>query len=124
MSRDIQTIDDYRAYQATVDAFAEHWPLHSHYPPECLECGCGDTECEEYCPECGASMESQAAPFFSWYACDVCDGDLGGNRYRLWVAQPGPEGKQEGPYDCCEDCLHYLEHGRLDDATMDRLDLD
>jgi hypothetical protein len=53
----------------------------------------------------------EADPYFSHCHCECCDSGLGGDRY-IMVADSGLE------YEVCQDCLYYLEYGKLDDRAM------
>ena len=53
---------------------------------------------------------------FSWGSCECCGSNLGGRRHT--AAGYAPETREVFEYEVCDDCLYYLEYGRLDDQTM------
>ena len=53
---------------------------------------------------------------FSWTHCECCGSSFGGSRYT--VSGYAPETREVFEYEVCDDCLYYLEYGRLDDQTM------
>ena len=67
--------------------------------------------------------DSEGEPWFSWSPCECCGCSLGGNREYLYAKAPegtvGPDGIAQ--YIICEDCVYYVNYGRLDDATMERI---
>lgn len=73
--------------------------------------------CLSTSPDYGDNIE----PHFSWYWCDCCSRDLGGNRYDCCGYNPTTKEIQDG-YSICEDCLYFATYGQLDDMTM--LDLE
>ena len=56
-------------------------------------------------------------PHFSWYFCDVCNRQEGGDRYDASGYNP-TELEMQSDYSVCPDCLYYAENGQLDDMTM------
>lgn len=56
-------------------------------------------------------------PSFSWAACECCKRPEGGMREEV---KGVPLDGRSTPlvYEVCEDCIYYIEYGRLDDATM------
>jgi len=63
------------------------------------------------------SWECEPEPGFSWASCNVCGSGLGGNRYPVHALH-----KDEILHlEACDDCVYYLNYGRLDDQTMDNL---
>ena len=52
---------------------------------------------------------------FSWTRCDVCDRDLGGDRF----AAHGVDINDDIVHlEVCQDCMYYITYGKLDDMTM------
>lgn len=104
---------EYAAYEEMAGTFFEREGINciSTMPPNCPECGEELVCCE--CPEHGTP---NTEPYFSWSSCDCCHTSLGGNRQDSWGYHP--ESKQIFEYTICEDCVYYLEYGRLDDMTM------
>lgn len=90
---------EYEEYKQDVADFLER---------EGLNCLSYDSdEYEEGCVE----------PHFSWSSCDCCGDSLGGNRTDCSGYNPTTKEVQKG-YSVCDDCIYYLEYGRLDDLTM------
>jgi hypothetical protein len=56
-----------------------------------------------------------ADPWFSWHPCDMCNSALGGNREYLYARDLHGDIVQ---FEICEDCVYYVNYGRLDDLTM------
>jgi hypothetical protein len=69
------------------------------------------------CPVCGARREEWEGSRFSWWPCDVCGSRLGGNRSTCIGHNPTTHAVQ-GEFEVCDDCLYYVEYGRLDDQTV------
>ncbi len=61
--------------------------------------------------------EGLTEPYFSWRPCHCCGSHLGGNRYDCNGYNATTEEIQDG-YSVCEDCVYFVEYGRLDDMTM------
>ncbi len=57
-------------------------------------------------------------PWFSWTPCECCGSTLGGNREYLFTRN---ENDTIVHFEICEDCVYYLNYGRLDDMTMQRI---
>ncbi len=56
---------------------------------------------------------------FSKHPCEVCGSPLGGNRSAIHAVNA------EGGiihYNACDDCMYYVEYGRLDDTTMQEVE--
>jgi hypothetical protein len=96
---DIQTKQDYEAYQKTVAEFIERENLSF------ISTGTNDGE------------HGDVDPWFSWRPCPCCQSSLGGLREYLWAWA----GETRVQFEICEDCVYYLEYGRLDDTTMFRV---
>ena len=58
---------------------------------------------------------------FSWYWCDMCSRNLGGNRT---VHLGLTKNDDIIEYSLCDDCLYYNEYGQLDDMTMEMTFID
>jgi hypothetical protein len=82
-------------------------------------------------PGCdGCSLEADASaeaievagePHFSWGLCDACGSSQGGGRH------PAHGVSAEFGIlhlNVCTDCVYYLNYGRLDDETMDKINTD
>ena len=52
---------------------------------------------------------------FSWSSCEICGRPFGGDRYAVHAVNDDNEILH---FDACEDCVYFLEYGRLDDMTM------
>jgi hypothetical protein len=77
--------------------------------PGCEDCGLADhpdMDCPEY--------EIAGEPFFSWSRCECCARPEGGNRSPAHAWLDG----RIIHLDICDDCVYYLEYGKLDDSTM------
>jgi hypothetical protein len=105
------TKQEYTEYQERVAHYLTGLEGVSTGPcPGCSECDL-PADAEDYASE----------PFFSWTPCEICNRTEGGNR-EPWHAV-NPEGHAPGEGEilhgtCCEDCVYYLNYGRLDDTTM------
>lgn len=64
--------------------------------------------------------DPDAEPWFSWRPCECCGTHLGGNRELLWGISE--ETNKAQSYNICEDCVYYVNYGRLDDQTMLRVE--
>ncbi len=100
---DIRTKEEYEQYKQDVAAFILNERI------EFLSTGCE--------PDAGSSGE----PWFSWRACECCKSPLGGMREYLFACLKGTD--EQVRYQICEDCVNYIEYGRLDDETMSRIGL-
>jgi len=67
----------------------------------------------------GADRECNE-PHFSWQRCDCCQRPLGGDRE--FATGFNPTTKEVREYEICMDCVYYAEYGRLDDATMQKVE--
>jgi hypothetical protein len=105
---DIQTAEQYAAYQRTVASFIKREEISFLY-----------TGCTPYGePERQQEDNQDGEPWFSWRPCEMCGCTLGGNREYLFARDVNREICQ---FTICEDCVYYVNYGRLDDATMDRV---
>ena len=84
--------------------------------PDCLGCQCDYGMTGEELVE---GLESGNLPdegSFSWWDCELCGNDLGGDRY---VAHGWTENNIIIHYDICVDCLQYLTNGTLLEQDSD-----
>jgi hypothetical protein len=111
------TTDEYRAYQEAFNAGIEGMTG--------LASGSRLSACQECCSEhdtfeCG-EVSYQNVTAFSYYRCSICESTLGGNRTvaHAWY-NPLTDDIEDSlaHLRICDDCVYYLEYGRLDDATM------
>ncbi len=102
------TKQEYTEYEEHVRDYLKGVEHVSTGPcPGCEQCGIPE-DAEEYSEE----------PWFSWSPCEICGTGPGGNR-EFW------HGIIDGKIvhgSCCEDCVYYLNYGRLDDTTMDEIE--
>lgn len=104
------TKQEYAEYQERVATFLQRVEHVSTGPCS----GCADCQ-REYDLEDGQDMDDvPAEPWFSWRPCEVCGDRFGGNREHYH----GIVDKEIVHGSCCEDCVYYLNYGRLDDTTM------
>jgi len=68
------------------------------------------------CESCSDGGEDEG--HFSRYPCDTCGSRLAGQRHSAH-AQAEPFGLVH--LEVCEECLYYINYGRLDDQTMDEI---
>lgn len=104
---DIKTKQDYEEYQKTIAMFIEREELSF------LSTGTNDGE------------HGDIDPWFSWRPCPCCKSPLGGMREYLWAWSGAKEGYTPGirvEFEICQDCVYYLEYGKLDDSTMLRVE--
>jgi len=112
---------DYLKYQADVADFYRRegiTHLTACAPPVCEACGGEWDRDVEFCMRCGESSESQRAPWFSKTCCDCCGTSIDGDREHAVgfdVKNPVSLIKM---YTICSDCAYYTENGRLDDLTV------
>lgn len=106
---DIQTHEQYLAYQRRVSAFIKYEGL-SHLSTGCIPYGY---------PENGQEDNQDGEPWFSWKPCQMCQCALGGLREYLFARDTANEICQ---FTICEDCVYYVNYGRLDDQTMARVE--
>ncbi len=109
------TKQEYAEYQERVENYLHGLTAVSTGPcPGCPDCEDYRQHKTEDAAEDAAEDEYLAEPFFTWHSCEVCGDSQGGNR-EPW------HGVADGEIvhgDCCEDCVYYLNYGRLDDASM------
>lgn len=101
---DIMNKAQYQQYEADVAQFIEEEGIRF------LRTGT-DTKSEDE----GGSPD----PWFSWRPCECCGCTLGGNREYLFAVDADGEQVQ---YEICEDCVYYVNYGRLDDQPMMRVE--
>ncbi len=101
------TLSEYRDYVTSFAHYTDGLTFASSGPlPGCKNCGLPDDDDE--------ARDICAEPFFSWCQCDFCGSRLGGNRVHAhaWC------GGEICHFTICEDCVYFLEYGRLDDSRM------
>lgn len=101
---DIKNATEYVQYQSDVQSFIKREGL-AH-----LSTGT-DFKSEEE----GGNVD----PWFSSHACECCGCTLGGNREYLFAADASDKIVH---FEICEDCVYYINYGRLDDQTMQRVE--
>lgn len=77
------------------------------------------------CPHCGDYLDSDGdaiepenlEPYCSSVTCEICGDPLQGNRYPVH----GIVKESITHFEACEDCIYYLEYGRLPDTIMDAI---
>ena len=106
------TISEYKEYQerfnAGMEGITSFSSGRSQSCDECYNCDCEPDECE--CP---------SEPSFAKDPCEICITCFGGDSYDA-------HGLIDGNIvhiQVCEDCLYYAEYGRLDDTTMESMEL-
>lgn len=109
---DIQTLSDYQEYEWSVAQFIESEGI------QFLSTSCVGYLDPEYDSESEEFQEGE--PWFSWHSCECCKSPLGGDREYLYGRNSADELVQ---FTICEDCVYYVEYGRLDDTTMERIGL-
>jgi len=109
---DIQTKEQYEQYKADVSQFLSDEGLSF------LSTSCHDYDSCEAGDEGHDWRECHGEPWFSWSPCECCGCTLGGTRQYLHARDRQDELVQ---FTICEDCVYYIEYGRLDDQTMQRI---
>ena len=97
----MDTSAEYADYQQRVAAFIAREGI-SYFSTSTAET-CGGEESD---------------PWFSWSPCECCKSPLGGNRQYLYARDSQDAIVQ---FTICEDCVYYIEYGRLNDVTMARI---
>jgi hypothetical protein len=92
----------YAEYESAVAEFLEREGLSA------LSTGCD----EHMTPE---DEGGDVDPWFSWSPCECCGSHLGGNREYLFARDTNNDIVH---FKVCEDCVYYVNYGRLDDSTM------
>ena len=115
---DIENTEDYAKYEAAVESGGEG--LEHFSSGVCLNC----SDCEDYCAREDYDSdedwyEAVSESHFSWSDCDLCNRQLGGDRY---PAHALSDDREITHLDVCDDCVYYIEYGRLDDTTIDRIE--
>jgi len=111
---DIKSHAQYTEYQKSVADFIEREGLSF------LSTGTDD----RFDPNLGSpeyAGRETGEPWFSWSPCQCCGCHLGGNREYLYARDRRNRIVQ---FTICEDCVYYIEYGRLDDTTMARVEAD
>jgi hypothetical protein len=101
---DVRTKADYSAYEQRVKDFIEREQIQ-HLSTSCQEW--------EFLGVTGEEVEGE--PWFSWSPCRCCQSSLGGMREYLYARDAENKLVQ---FTICEDCVYYVNYGRLDDTTM------
>jgi len=106
---DIQNRAQYLDYQSRVASFIATEGL-THLSTGCIPYGQPDGQQED---------NQDGEPWFSCRPCDMCGCTLGGHREYLFGKDVSQEICQ---FTICEDCVYYVNYGRLDDQTMARIE--
>jgi hypothetical protein len=106
---DITTKADYQEYQESIAQFIAREGLRF------LSTGTVDRLAPDYDPE---AEWAEGESWFSWSPCECCGSHLGGDREYLYARNAADELIQ---FTICEDCVYYVNYGRLDDQTMERV---
>lgn len=106
---DIRDAKEYAEYESRVAQFVAIEGL-SHLSTGCSPYGR---------PEDGQEDNQDSEPWFSWKPCQMCGCTLGGMREYLFGRDTAQEICQ---FMICEDCVYYVNYGRLNDATMARVE--
>jgi hypothetical protein len=102
------TKQEYADYQERVAFYLNGCEAVSTGPcPGCVECGIPE-DAEEYSEE----------PHFSWHPCEICGSRFGGDRESWHCIING----KIVHGTCCEDCIYFINYGRLDDKTMQEIE--
>jgi hypothetical protein len=106
------TTKKYEVYKAAVDRNLKGLEFISTGAcPGCDQCGL-EKDCSEH------ALELAGEAGFSWSPCESCGSALGGDRY---PAHGRDSNDGIVHFTACVDCLHYLNYGQLDDASMDKI---
>jgi hypothetical protein len=108
---DIKNKQDYAEYEKSVADFIAREQLSF------LSTGTEDRLDPNIHSEAYTGRDS-GEPWFSWHPCECCQSALGGNREYLYARNAANEIVQ---FEICEDCVYYINYGRLDDSTMMRV---
>ena len=111
---------EYAEYEVSVkDGLRGLEAVSSGACKECAQCCAtyiwhGEPKGWEYEPE----------PGFSRGYCDVCGSSLAGDRYPVHGVLPGNKHDEERilHMEACDDCVHYLEYGQLNDTAMEEIE--
>lgn len=106
---DIKDKADYEKYTKDVARFIESAGI------DFLSTGCSALDHTAT----GHENREHSEPWFSWRPCDCCKSTLGGMREYLFGCLKGTS--EQVHFEICEDCVYYIEYGKLDDATMLRV---
>ena len=105
------TREEYERYQkAVAESLVGLTAISSGY---CSGCD----ECSLYCDGDGDG-DPIIEPWYSQRRCEVCGLTLAGNRYPVHGVT---EDNEIVHLDACENCVYYIEYGRLNDTTMERM---
>ena len=92
----IETKQDYKRYKDAVQSFLIRY----------------NVEIEPYPIQ---DKDGHWHTYFSWYPCDCCNRQLGGDRTECRGLS---HDNQYIDVNLCSDCIYYLCYGVLDDLTM------
>lgn len=107
---DIQTKQDYVEYVDSVAQFIAAEGIKH------LSTGTIDQLSPDYDPN---AEWPEGEAWFSWSPCECCKSHLGGDREYLYAHNTTDELVQ---FTICEDCVYFINYGRLDDTTMMRVE--
>lgn len=113
----IETAEDYTEYESAVASGSDNMEHFSSGPCSgCREC-CDLVDPDDYDSDEDWN-EAVSEPHFSWSPCELCNRSLGGDRESAHAVS-----KEHGiiHFDICTDCVYFIEYGRLDDMTMERI---
>lgn len=87
---------------------------------ECAEAYSLEYETAEEFDEAISNGDAFDEPSCSSVPCDFCGDMLQGNRCIAHAVQPNSLHRPNEilHFDICEDCVYFIEYGRLDDTTM------
>ena len=108
---DIKTKQDYAEYQKSVADFIAREKLSF------MSTGTSFLDKESVGEEDGNNDS-----WFSWHPCECCGSHLGGMREYLFAWSGEEPNQTRVHFEICEDCVYYIEYGRLDDTTMERIE--
>lgn len=109
---DIKTKTEYAQYEANVSAFIQREGI-SYLSTGTADRLDPDIHSEKY------QGREDGEPWFSFHPCECCQSPLGGNREYLFARDKNNNIVQ---FTICEDCVYYVNYGRLDDTTMEGVD--
>ena len=86
----------------------------------CPDCG-ADFDDSGACEICGETRELFSEPFVSSAECECCGDPCQGNRGHVTAFRVAD--REVLGFNVCEDCVYYVEYGRLDDRRMREMSL-
>lgn len=108
---DITTKAEYAEYESSIAQFIESEGI------EHLSTGTVDQLSPDYDP---LAEWPEGESWFSRSPCECCKSHLGGDREYLYAINKADNLVQ---FTICEDCVYYVNYGRLPDTTMERIGL-